>query len=80
MTVLRPETAVVSQLLCDLPDAPADQQQRYGAALVRAPRLHDPDPDFAASVAAGHVETPDAWAARVLGHTHRRPQGGLNRA
>ena len=44
-------TAVVSELLCDLPDAPAEQREQYGAALVRALGLTNPDPDFAATAA-----------------------------
>lgn len=66
MTILRPETTVMAAALCDLPDADPAVQQRLGADLVRALRLSKPDPDYADSVASGHVELDlDAWALRI---------------
>ncbi|MFE2497158.1 hypothetical protein [Streptomyces scopuliridis] len=62
MTLLRPETAVLSELLCDLPDAKPETRD-----LVVTPLMRPVDPDFQASVDAGYVEWPDEWAARVLG-------------
>lgn len=51
-------------------------KQQNAADLRRAERLANPDPEFAADVAAGNVESLDAWAARVaLGltdHDHAR--------
>ncbi|MFD8919400.1 hypothetical protein ACFV0Y_16475 [Streptomyces sp. NPDC059569] len=67
MTILHPDTAVLSELLCDLPDAPAETRDLVVTPLVRALGLRTVDPDFQASVDAGYVEWPDEWAARVLG-------------
>lgn len=75
MTLLRPETAVMSQLLCDLPDTPPETRQPVGSALIRALHLapEPPEPeaesDFDRSVRAGFVEPLDDWAERVLGDT-----------
>ena len=52
----RTETAALSNLLCDLPDSPPAQRQLVGAALVRALRLANPDPDYADTVASGYVD------------------------
>jgi hypothetical protein len=65
MTLLRPETVILSNSLCDLPDAPAEVQQQIGAGLVRA--LHLVDLDYEDSLAAGYVESLDAFAARIGG-------------
>lgn len=67
MTLMRTETAVVSELLCDLPDLPPADKQAMGAALVRALRLIAPDPNYADTVAAGYVEDLDAYTARLGG-------------
>lgn len=67
MTLMRTETAIRSELLCDLPDLAPDRKQAMGAALVRALRLLSPDPDFAATEAADFTESLDDWADRVLG-------------
>lgn len=64
----RTETVVLSQLLSDLPTAEPRIQATIAAPLLRALDLvpRQPDPDFAATLAAGHVEDVDTWAARVL--------------
>lgn len=62
---MTPQTAIVSALLCDLDAAPEPVQQAVGGPLLRALRVVDPD--YAASIAAGHTEDLDTWAARVLG-------------
>jgi hypothetical protein len=53
---MTPQTTILSALLCDL---------RVEPEPVRAARVVDPD--YAASIAAGHVEDLETWAARVLG-------------
>jgi hypothetical protein len=62
--VTRHEEQVLSALLCD-PDAAV----QVGGPLVRALGLvpRPVDPDYAATVAAGYVETPDEWMARIGG-------------
>lgn len=70
MTTLSTETAAMAVTLTTLPDAPAEVQRELGAGLVRALGLapqREVDPDYAASVAAGYVESLDEWAERVLG-------------
>ncbi|MGW6741726.1 hypothetical protein ACWGDX_13525 [Streptomyces sp. NPDC055025] len=67
MTLLSPETAAMSELLSDLPDAPVGVRRVVVSPLVRALGLVPVEPDFQASVDAGFVEWPDEWAARVLG-------------
>jgi hypothetical protein len=62
---MTPQTAIVSELLCDLPDAEPQVREAVSAHLLRALRVVDSD--YTASLAAGHVEDLDAWAARVLG-------------
>ncbi|MFE9886816.1 hypothetical protein [Streptomyces scopuliridis] len=66
---LHSETAVLSALLCDLPDAAAEVRAPIASSLIRSLGLTERpvDPDFQASVDAGYVEWPDEWAARVLG-------------
>lgn len=56
MTILRPETAVVSELLCDHADLPPVQRREIDRQIVRALRLAAPDPDFADSVRSGYVD------------------------
>jgi hypothetical protein len=68
MTILRPEAAVVSELLCGLPDARPKDRRDLGSTLLRAldlvPELPDDATDFGASLASGFVETDcDRWAA-----------------
>lgn len=67
----RIETTVLSAALCD-PEAIS----QLGAPLVRAMGLvpRPVDPDFAATVEAGYVETPDEFAARLAA---RRMQAAL---
>lgn len=67
MTLMRPETAVLSQLLCDLPDTPPATSQPVGSLLVRALGLVEPEPetDFEASVREGHFETYTEYDARL---------------
>lgn len=60
----RTQTAVVSELLCD---PPALIEGPVAGSLLRSLGLTDRDRDFAATVVAGHAETLDAWADRVLG-------------
>ncbi|MEV4424000.1 hypothetical protein AB0K23_01225 [Streptomyces sp. NPDC049602] len=62
---MTPQTTIMSALLCDLDTAPEPVRQTVGGPLLRALRVVDPD--YAASVAAGHVEDLNTWAARVLG-------------
>ncbi|MEU7032676.1 hypothetical protein ABZ958_03195 [Streptomyces sp. NPDC046237] len=62
---MTPQTAIVSELLCELDVAPAPIREAAGAQLLRA--LDLVDPDYTASLAAGHVESLDDWARRVLG-------------
>ncbi|MEU0665706.1 hypothetical protein ABZ508_26470 [Streptomyces lavendulocolor] len=71
---MTPATAIVSQLLCELPDSAPPVQQQVGQVLVRALGLVDREPadektaaDYAASLAAGYVETDlDAWYAAAI--------------
>lgn len=71
MTPLAAPTAAVTALP-DLAAMAPEPRQRISHALLRALDLvpREVDPDFAASVAAGYVETLDAWTARVLSATH----------
>ncbi|MFC8272326.1 hypothetical protein ACFUJR_07240 [Streptomyces sp. NPDC057271] len=70
---MTPQTAIVSELLCDLPDAEPQIREAAGAQLLRALNLVEIERGlqttvaYTASLAAGHVEDLDAWAARVLG-------------
>lgn len=66
MTATRTTTAVVSELLCDPPAAITGP---VASTLLRSLGLTPADRDFAATVVAGHVESLDAWADRVLGGT-----------
>lgn len=67
MTLMRPESAVLSVLLCDLPDTPAEVGQPIGAGLVRALGLvkTEPDPDFEESVRLELTESFDAYSIRT---------------
>ncbi|WP_405944693.1 hypothetical protein [Streptomyces sp. NBC_00932] len=65
MTLLRPETVILSNSLCDLASAPPEVRQQIGTGLVRALGLSDRD--FEDTVAAGYVESVDDWAARIGG-------------
>lgn len=68
MTPLAAPAAAVT-VLPDLADMAPEPRQRLASTLLRALDLvpRPIDPDFAASVADGYVETDEAWAARVLG-------------
>ncbi|WP_329114567.1 hypothetical protein [Streptomyces sp. NBC_01353] len=67
------QTAIVSELLCALPDADPQIREAAGVQLLRALDLVEIERGaqttiaYTASVDAGHVEDLDAWAARVLG-------------
>ncbi|WP_406325245.1 hypothetical protein [Streptomyces niveus] len=65
MTLMRPETAVLSELLCDLPDTPAPVAATVAAAMVRA--VMRPESDYEKSERKGFTETLDQWCERVLG-------------
>lgn len=60
------ETAIVSHLLCDLPDTAPPIQETYGPQLVRSLGLgnHQPTTDFQASLDAGFVEDLETYTAR----------------
>lgn len=65
---MTPQTAVMSELLCDLPDAPAEAQTLIVPGLLRALRLVNRDE--ADTEAAGYTETcVDAWYAGLNGGT-----------
>jgi len=65
MAIATPETVVLSELLSDLPKAPAVVQQAVAAPLLRAldlvPRAPSwvTDPDVIASILAGFIDIPD---------------------
>lgn len=64
------EMVALSQLLAELPDVPRRTRRQVPSPLLQALGLGEPrqvDPDYAATVAAGHVETDEQWALRVLG-------------
>lgn len=70
---MTPQTAIVSELLCDLPDAPAPIRQAVGGPLLRALDLVEVERGaqttiaYTATLDAGHMEDLNTWAARVLG-------------
>ena len=74
------QECVLGGLLAGLPDAPPQVAATVGASLVRAtlrlvPDLEPmpPSADYADTLAAGHTESLNTWAERVLGRT----EGGL---
>lgn len=75
MTPLAAPSAAVTALP-DLADMAPEPRQRISHALLRALDLvpREPDPDFAASVAAGYVETPEAFGTRIR-NTDARKEG-----
>ncbi|RSS59855.1 hypothetical protein [Streptomyces sp. WAC01280] len=64
---MTPQMAIVSALLCDLDTAPAPVREQTSGMLLRSLGLTAPDPDFTASIDAGHTESLDDWTRRVLG-------------
>ncbi|MFD3333576.1 hypothetical protein ACFWV1_13155 [Streptomyces sp. NPDC058700] len=64
---MTPQTAIVSNLLCDLDAAPALVRESAGGMLLRSLGLVASDPDFTASIRDGHTESLDDWTRRVLG-------------
>lgn len=63
----RTTTAVVSELLSDLPDAPPEARDQIAPQLLRALGLTKRERDYADTVAAGYVETPEQFLARIGG-------------
>lgn len=63
---MTPQTAIVSNLLCDLDAAPAPVRETAGGMLLRSLGL-TADPDYTASIRDGHTESLDDWTLRVLG-------------
>lgn len=68
MTLLAAPASAVTAV-SDLAAMAPEPRQRISHAFLRALGLvpRQPDPDFAAGVAAGYVEPLDTWTARVLG-------------
>ncbi|MGW1492619.1 hypothetical protein [Streptomyces sp. NPDC002402] len=69
---MTPQTAVMSQLLCDLPKAAPELATAASGSLIDSTvsPVAEPlpaDVDFADSLKYGHVEGLNAWAWRVLG-------------
>ncbi|MGW1696498.1 hypothetical protein [Streptomyces sp. NPDC002399] len=64
---LRTTTAVVSELLTDLPAAPAETRDLVAPQLLRALELTKAERDYKDTVAAGYVETPEQFRARIGG-------------
>ncbi|NXY96401.1 hypothetical protein HYE82_18795 [Streptomyces sp. BR123] len=71
------ETQVLSALLCDT-DAAANVADPPLRGLGLVPR--SVDPDYAETVRAGYVETPDEWMDRLVrqGLLKRDAQGGTS--
>ncbi|GGJ87300.1 hypothetical protein GCM10011583_18560 [Streptomyces camponoticapitis] len=68
MTLLSTETAVMSELLCDLPSTPASVASPIATAMVRAVMRPEPvETDYEKSERKGFTETLDQWCERVLG-------------
>ncbi|MFF1843102.1 hypothetical protein ACFVW9_15315 [Streptomyces sp. NPDC058217] len=65
MTARRTTTAVVSELLSDLPDAPPATRAQIAPQLLRALGLTKEQRDYQDTVAAGYVETPAEFGARI---------------
>ncbi|MEV0917895.1 hypothetical protein AB0I93_27005 [Streptomyces sp. NPDC049967] len=67
MTARRTTTAVVSELLTELPDAPTATRALVAPQLLRALGLTKEQRDYEDTVAAGYVESPDEFAVRIGG-------------
>lgn len=67
MSARRTTTAVVSELLTDLPDAPPATRAMVVPQLLRALGLTKEQRDYQDTVAAGYVETLDQFAVRIGG-------------
>lgn len=69
---MTPQTAVMSQLLCDLPKATPELATAASGSLIDATvsPVAEPLPEdvaYADTLNAGHAESLNAWAWRVLG-------------